>query len=102
LQRLEKALGLRFIGIDIGRSRDLTVATILEYLEKKFYVRAVIRLAATPFKQQLEILSRVIDHADPIGGCVDVTGVRLGLAEDLSEKYPGNSRQFTSPNRCPG
>jgi phage FluMu gp28-like protein len=89
LARLKKALGLRFIGIDIGRHRDLTVATILELLEGKFYTRAVIRLAATPFKEQLAILSRVIEAADPIGGCVDMTGVGLGLAEDLSEKYPG-------------
>jgi phage FluMu gp28-like protein len=89
LLRLKSALGYRFIGIDIGRSRDLTVATILEYLDKKFYTRAVIRLAAMPFKEQLQILSRVIEAADPIGGCVDMTGIGLGLAEDLAEKYPG-------------
>jgi phage FluMu gp28-like protein len=90
LERLRSALGMKFVGIDIGRSRDLTVCTVLEYVDRKFYTRAVIRLSSMPFKQQTEILTRVLTAANPIGGCVDMTGVGLGLAEELSERFPGS------------
>src|SRR5205085_11192970 len=83
------ALGMRFVGIDIGRSRDLTVCTILEYLDKKFYTRAVVRLASMTFREQTAILTRILEFAKPIGGCVDMTGVGLGPADELSERFPG-------------
>jgi hypothetical protein len=68
---------------------DLTVCTVLEYLDKKFYTRAVIRLASMTFCEQTAILTRVLEFAKPIGGCVDITGIGLGLAEELSARFPG-------------
>jgi phage FluMu gp28-like protein len=92
LERVSKGHGMKFVGIDIGRSKDLTVATIIELIEHRFHTRAVVRLASMPFKEQLRILTALLlamkeEHFT--GGCIDMTGIGLGLAEDLAERFAG-------------
>lgn len=79
----------KFVGIDVGRSRDLTVISILQMIERKLYLRAMVRLQATPFKDQTDIASAMIAAAEPINGCIDMTGIGLGLAEELTTRFHG-------------
>jgi phage FluMu gp28-like protein len=91
LVRLSSQDHMKFVGIDIGRTKDLTVATVLELIEKKLYTRAIVRLASMPFREQTRILSMLLETLGQklTGGCLDMTGVGLGLAEELSERFPG-------------
>ncbi|GIV45762.1 MAG: hypothetical protein KatS3mg036_0580 [Ignavibacterium sp.] len=45
-----------YIGVDIGRKKDLTVIWIAEEVENFLFTRKVIELERTPFKSQKEIL----------------------------------------------
>lgn len=89
LAKLTPALGSMFIGIDVGRNRDLTVCSLTEWLNGRYYLRALVRLAGISLKVQAEILKPICALPKVINGCVDMTGIGLGLAEELQNTFPG-------------
>ena len=82
-----------FIGIDIGRKHDLTVAWVLEKIGDVCWTREVRILDRTPFHHQLENLSPLCEHATQV--CVDATGSGAMLAEELARKHGSRIRQIS-------
>ncbi|WP_211364064.1 hypothetical protein [Propionivibrio limicola] len=82
-QRLEG--GRLFLGIDIGRKQDLTVAWLLEELGDVLYTRRVICLQNMRKSDQEKVLWPLIEMADRT--CVDATGLGIGWADDAQDQF---------------
>jgi phage FluMu gp28-like protein len=79
--------GSYYIGIDIGRKRDLTVVWVLQQLGDVFYTRCVTCLEKTPFPEQRDFLLSLFAHLRPVRVCVDYTGMGGPITEDLQKRY---------------
>ncbi len=76
-----------FVGMDIGRKKDLTVIWVLEKLENILYTRSVIELVKMPFHKQEEILSEVLSCKPFRRCCPDSTGIGMQLSENAQIKF---------------
>ena len=76
-----------FVGMDIGRKKDLTVIWVLEKLENILYTRNVIELVKMPFHKQEEILSSVLSCKSFRRCCPDSTGIGMQLSENAQIKF---------------
>jgi len=76
-----------YIGVDIGRKKDLTVIWILEEVEKFLFTRKVIELEKTPFKAQKEVLFQYLSLPGFRRACIDATGLGMQLAEESQDRF---------------
>jgi phage FluMu gp28-like protein len=76
-----------YVGVDIGRRKDLTVIWVLEKFENICYTRMVIELAKMPFYQQEEILHEILAHRLFRRDCQDDTGIGMQMAENAQVKF---------------
>lgn len=78
--------GELFLGVDIGRKRDLTVAWLFEKWGDVFWSRALVALRNATFETQEKAISDLMDTG--VRRCaVDQSGVGMMLAERLVGKY---------------
>lgn len=82
-----RGTGNIYIGVDIGRKKDLTVIWIAEEVEKFLFTRKVIELERTPFKQQKEILFTYLSLPNFRRSCIDATGLGMQLAEESQDRF---------------
>ena len=80
-----------YLGMDIGRKKDLSVIWLLEKLGDTFYTRAVREIEKTPFRAQKEILYGCLALPRLRRACIDATGIGANLAEDARTDF-GASR----------
>lgn len=92
----EGKYGPLYIGVDIGRSKNLTVLWVLEkgmdaqaprQLRECYRTVLVKSLANMPFQAQFQALDKIIGHRSVYRVCVDAGGIGMQLAEDLTSKY---------------
>ena len=76
---------VRYVGIDIGRKHDLTVAWTLEKVGDVFWTREVLVLRNTPYHLQEELLSERINKAS--FAAIDSTGIGNAMSESLAKRY---------------
>jgi phage FluMu gp28-like protein len=76
-----------YAGIDVGRSQDLTVISVLEKQADMFFVRALLRLRNVRLPQQQEFLETVCRSPRFAGALIDMTGLGLGLYEYTHQKF---------------
>lgn len=76
-----------YVGMDIGRRKDLTVIWVLEKFENILYTRAIIELEKMPFHKQEEILSEVLSLRNFRRCCMDSTGIGMQLSEEAQRKF---------------
>lgn len=76
-----------YAGIDVGRSQDLTVISVIEKSSDLFFVRAILRLRNVRLPQQQEFLENVCCSPRFAGALVDITGLGLGLYEYTHQKF---------------
>ncbi len=86
-RELSEITGDLFVGMDIGRKKDLTVIWILELLGNVKYTRAIKELERTPFHIQEEVLSNILKHRNLRRCCIDATGLGMQLAETAQKKF---------------
>jgi phage FluMu gp28-like protein len=92
IARLFRAEGDLFLGQDVGRNRDLSVIIVLERQGQSRRVLGVLRMAGMrlPDQQnQLELICRMPKFR---GGCIDMTGLGLGLVEFSQAQSWGRAR----------
>jgi phage FluMu gp28-like protein len=77
--------GRLFLGIDIGRRKDRSVAWLDEEVGDVAVTRAVITLERTPFRAQFDIFDPLVRMADR--ACIDSTGIGAQMGEDFVAKY---------------
>ena len=76
-----------YVGVDVGRKKDLTVIWILEKIENIKYTRAVIELSKMQFQKQEEILHEILSHRLFRRDCQDETGIGMQMAENAQIKF---------------
>ena len=77
-----------FVGVDVGRTKDVTVVTVVEKIGSIYYVRAILRLDGMRLPDQQKRIKFILDHPLFRKCKVDMTGIGLGLCEYMQE-LPG-------------
>lgn len=83
--QLGEARGRLYAGIDIGRTRDLTVMWIFELLGDVLYTRKIIELKNMPKPDQEAVLWPLIALMQRT--CIDKTGLGIGWVDDAVRKF---------------
>lgn len=81
-----KTIGDLFLGQDVGRNRDLSVQTVLEKIGQAFRVVAMLRMENMRLPAQQRELQKIATLPQFQRGCIDMTGIGLGLVEYAQEK----------------
>lgn len=79
--------GIFYMGIDIGRKRDITAIVIVEKLGDVFYVRHIDEMHKENFEAQRLKIEMLKNTYQPHRICIDSTGLGMQLAEELQKKY---------------
>jgi phage FluMu gp28-like protein len=89
-----------YIGVDIGRRKDLFVIWVLEKVGDVFWTREIIARSRITFAEQDQLLDEVILRYDVVRAGMDQTGMGEKPVEDAQRLY-GESRVegvvFTAP-----
>lgn len=85
IEDLKQLDGEIFIGIDIGRRKDLTVISVLERLGSVLYLRKQEILQNMSFSQQMEIINHFCYYARRVA--IDETGIGMQMAEEMKKKW---------------
>jgi phage FluMu gp28-like protein len=80
-----------YVGVDVGRNRDLTVITVVEKIGDMHFVRGILRLAQMRLPEQQLRLGEVCRLPKFRRCCIDMTGIGLGLTE-FSQEEIGQGR----------
>ncbi len=84
---LEDLKGELYVGVDVGRKKDLTVIWVNEKLGDVAYARKVIELEKVRFKEQEEILYPILELPQMRRCCIDASGMGMQFAERAQERY---------------
>ncbi|MDD3466011.1 MAG: terminase family protein [Campylobacterales bacterium] len=87
LMPLDSVIGDLYLGVDIGRKKDLTVMWVVEKLGRVKYTRVVIVMERATFKAQREQLFALLAHPKLRRACIDATGLGMQLAEEAQEAF---------------
>jgi phage FluMu gp28-like protein len=79
--------GELYLGMDIGRKRDLSVIWVNEKLGDVYWTRTVKKLEKTPFRIQRQELFWYLSLPHMRRGCIDATGIGAQLAEEAKERF---------------
>lgn len=86
-KELPKSPFKMFLGIDIGRTHDLTSIAFIKQFGKSNYVDHVETMKDKEFIDQEKYMSSIIASSNPTKVCIDSTGIGMQLAEDLKRKH---------------
>lgn len=84
-----------YLGVDIGRRKDLTVIWLLDTNHKFHHTLNVRVIEKTPFRVQMEIISSYLAHPATRRCCIDASGLGMQLAEQLKEKFGSKVEPIT-------
>ncbi len=76
-----------YVGVDLGRERDLTVIWILELVGDVLYTRAVKILEKVSFEMQETVLYRWLQLRQVLRCCIDRTGIGLQFFERAKKRF---------------
>jgi len=99
LEFLRACKGPLAIGLDVGRTRDITVITIGEKIGGIVFTRAILRISQIRLPQQLDRLRPILRMPNFGRLSGDATGLGLGLVEFAQEEcgaYRAEAVQFAS------
>jgi len=99
-KELDQCTGGLYLGMDIGRRKDLSVIWTFEKLGPANYTREIKVLDKAPFRVQREELFARLRRPNVRRACIDATGLGMQLAEETQEefgKYRVEAVNFTNP-----
>lgn len=76
-----------YIGNDIGRRKDIWVATVLEDVGDVLWERERVELRRKSFYEQDRELDRLVNRYNPVRICMDQTGMGEKPVEDAKRRY---------------
>jgi phage FluMu gp28-like protein len=76
-----------FIGVDVGRRRDLTVIWVFAKDADRLVTVGLFELAGAPFRAQFELLGELLSIRRVRKCCIDAGGIGMQLAEQCVEEY---------------
>ena len=86
-ESLRAAAADLYVGVDVGRRRDLTVIWIVQRAGAELVTRGVIELAERAFREQFAVLSEVLGERGVRRCCMDAGGIGMQLAEMAEEEF---------------
>jgi len=95
-------LGKLYVGMDIGRKKDLSVIWVDQQIEATLHTVAVIELKRTPYFIQEQVLHTVLSQKQFFRACIDETGIGAQLAEGAQDRFGGYKVEgipFTAENK---
>lgn len=87
LATLKECKGPLYVGLDVGRFRDLTVISVVERLEGIHYVRAILRIENMRLPDQQKRLAEICKLPRFRRAAIDMTGLGLGLYEYAQDEF---------------
>ena len=84
---LKRMKGAMYIGVDVGRERDLTVMWLLEVVGEKAFTRKLVCLDRAPFAMQEDRLYELMSLPCVRRCCIDETGIGRQFAERAAQKF---------------
>jgi phage FluMu gp28-like protein len=94
--------GVCDVGVDVGRTTDLTVITVLENVGDVRWTRLRLELKNVSLPEQERILAGVLRSIKFRRCCIDKSGIGLGLFEHIQEEFGEHCIEgidFTGPNK---
>ncbi len=79
--------GKTYIGVDIGRSHDLTAIAVFVLIGSVFHLKKIEVLKNVEFQSQYDTICRVIHEESPVSCLIDKGVIGMQLAEMLEKKY---------------
>lgn len=95
-------LGELFVGMDIGRKKDLSVIWIDQKIQGILRTAAIIELKRKPYFVQEQVLHTVLSQKAFRRACIDETGIGGQLAEATQDMFGANRVEgipFTAENK---
>ena len=91
--------GRRYLGVDIGRTQDLTCFWLIEDVGGSLLTRRVVRLQNTPFAEQEKVFDELMKTPGLTRACIDQTGIGRQFAERAKSRYAARAEgvTFTGP-----
>jgi phage FluMu gp28-like protein len=89
-----------YVGVDVGRDKDLTVIWVVEKLGDMRFTRDVITLDRKAFDEQEDVLYRILEKPGVRRCCIDQTGLGRQFAERAIKRfgqYNVEGIHFTGP-----
>lgn len=87
--------GIFYMGVDIGRKRDITAIVIVEKLGDVFYVRHVDEMKQESFDAQRLKIEMLKSAYNVHRICIDATGLGMQLSEELQKKFGSSVEPVT-------
>jgi phage FluMu gp28-like protein len=87
MARLWRAEGDLYFGLDVGRNRDISFLPVVEKIGNTRRVIAALRMSGMRLPAQQVQLDLLCGLPKLRSGCVDMTGIGLGLCEYAQEKW---------------
>ena len=76
-----------FVGVDVGRHRDLTVIWVLAVEQEALVTVGQFELATAPFREQFGLLCELLTLRKVRRCCIDAGGLGMQLAEQAVERF---------------
>ena len=89
--------GQRYVGMDVGETRDLTVIWTLERSGDVLWTREVVVLTGETLKTKQDALLSRLRHPKVVRACVDATGIGAQIAQEAKRAGKGEAVKFTLP-----
>ncbi|MFQ5590168.1 MAG: terminase large subunit domain-containing protein [Phycisphaerae bacterium] len=87
VEQLEHVGDELFVGVDVGRLRDLTVVWVLAEHDGLMTTVAIFELRSATFRDQFALLVELMSIRHVRRCCIDAGGLGMQLAEDLVERF---------------
>jgi len=81
------ASGPTWLGVDVGRKRDLTVFWLLQQVGDVHWTRRLVTLKGARFAEQEATLDEIMRACKVTRCCIDATGLGMQLAERAVERH---------------
>jgi phage FluMu gp28-like protein len=95
----EIGTGPLYLGVDIGRVRDLTVFWLCEEVSGTLFTRRLVRMQNETFDAQEKAFYELMELPNVRRACIDQTGIGRQFAERAAKRYGGRAEgvNFTGP-----
>jgi len=87
IAKMAAATGELYFGLDVGRHRDISFLPVGEKVGNSLRVIAALRMSGMRLPAQQQQLDLVCAMPKFQSGCIDMTGIGLGLCEYAQEKW---------------
>jgi phage FluMu gp28-like protein len=96
---LEDCTGEIYVGVDVGRTKDLTVIWVMEKIGGTYFTRLIAEMQNETFAAQEDRLYRILETPGLRRCCIDATGIGMQFAERAGKRFGHKVEgiRFTGP-----